>query len=223
MKTERPKIFYRRNLPHWHPPGAPIFVTWRLKGSLPDSAIKRLRVTHKMLKREAARSNKPIEALNLRINKKLFAMLDDFLDKAADGPMWLRQPAIAEMIQNTLLNIYAHLYKLWAYVVMPNHVHALLKPKTNAGAEIKMDDVLKRLKGYSAREANNLLRRTGESFWQTESFDHWPRDEDEFYRIVNYIENNPVKAGLVFVAEDWPWSSAAERRRRGWMRIRSLT
>ena len=150
-------------------------------------------------------------------------MLDDFLDKAVDGPMWLMQPAIAEVVQNALLNIYAHLYKLWAYVVMPNHVHALLKTKTNAESNIRMEDVLKRLKGYTAREANKLLRRTGESFWQTESFDHWPRDEAEFYRIVDYIENNPVKAGLVLVAEDWTWSSAAERRRRGWMRIRSLT
>ena len=53
------------------------------------------------------------------------------------------------------------------------------------------------LKGYTAREANRLLGRTGQPFWQGESYDHWVRDETEFIRIIAYIENNPVKAGLV--------------------------
>jgi putative transposase len=79
------------------------------------------------------------------------------------------------------------------------------------------------LKGNSAREANNILGRTGQSFWQEESYDHWARDEDEFYRIIAYIENNPVKAGLASLPEGWAWSSAAERKRRGYTEIRSLT
>ena len=49
------------------------------------------------------------------------------------------------------------------------------------------------------------------------------RDEDEFYRIIAYIENSPVKAGLASLPEGWPWSSAAERKRRGYTEIRSLT
>lgn len=226
----RHPTFYRRNLPHWHPAGASIFVTWRLKGSLPSSAVTRLRETHRLLNREAERKGLSSEDLNLRINKKLFAMLDEFLDRAAYGPTWLREPAIADMIQDALLNIYAHLYKLWAYVIMPNHVHVLVKPKPAIPAAdeltdetVSLSDITKRLKGYAAREANKLLGLTGQSFWQTESFDHWPRDEDEFYRIISYIENNPVKAGLVILAEDWTWSSAAERKRRGWKKIRSLT
>jgi len=79
------------------------------------------------------------------------------------------------------------------------------------------------LKGYTAREANRILGRTGQHFWQEESFDHWSRDEDEFFRIIAYIENNPVKAGLVTRPEDWQWSSAAERKRRGWTKIQALT
>jgi putative DNA methylase len=67
------------------------------------------------------------------------------------------------------------------------------------------------LKGFTAREANKILRRTGEPFWQRESYDHWVRDEQEFGRIRAYIENNPVRAGLVARAEDYPWSSAAGR------------
>jgi putative transposase len=64
------------------------------------------------------------------------------------------------------------------------------------------------IKGRTAREGNLLLGRTGEPFWQDESYDHWVRNEREFHRIVKYIEWNPVSAGLVTKPEDWPWSSA---------------
>jgi REP element-mobilizing transposase RayT len=190
MKRKPLKTYYRRSLPYWLPPGRPVFVTWRLKDSLPDSAIRRLRETHRLLMREAAHRKVPIEDLKIRINKKVFAMLDEILDRAAYGPTWLKNPRIAEIVQNTLLQVYAHLYKLWAYVVMSNHVHVLLKPKmlsdssSATESKIALEDIMKRLKGYSAREANKILGRTGMSFWQTESFDHWVRNEAEFYRVV---------------------------------------
>ena len=111
-----------------------------------------------------------------------------------------------------------------------NHLHLLLRPNpTNTGSESSTDSfvplsvITKSIKGYTAREANRILKRTGQQFWQQESFDHWPRDEGEFSRIIEYIESNPIKAGLVHRPEDWQWSSAAERRRRGWTEIRALT
>jgi len=64
------------------------------------------------------------------------------------------------------------------------------------------------LKGAPARDANGALGRTGETFWQAEFYDHWVRDEKEWRRIADYIENNPVKAGLVTRASDYRWSSA---------------
>jgi len=67
------------------------------------------------------------------------------------------------------------------------------------------------LKGTTAREANRLLSRTGEPFWQCESYDHWVRNDVECARIVRYIENNPVKAALTGLAEEFPWSSASEK------------
>ena len=113
---------------------------------------------------------------------------------------------------------------------MANHVHVLLQLKlattqsmSQAPTFVALKDITKRLKGYTSLEANRLLHRTGQTFWQQESFDHWVRDEGEFFRIVAYIENNPVKAGLVKRPEDWNYSSAAERKRRGWTTIRSLT
>ena len=71
---------------------------------------------------------------------------------------------------------------------------------------------LQTLKGYTARQANLLLKRTGQPFWQSESYDHWVRNEEEGRRIKAYIENNPVKAGLVESAEEYRWSSAWRER-----------
>jgi type I restriction enzyme R subunit/putative DNA methylase len=85
---------------------------------------------------------------------------------------------------------------------MPNHVHVLLTPFITASK------LLQSVKGFSAREANKILGRTGEPFWQAESYDHWIRDDREFERICRYIEDNPVRAGLVAMPEAYRWSSA---------------
>ena len=88
---------------------------------------------------------------------------------------------------------------------MPNHVHAIFQPHA------AMPAIMRWLKGRTARVANRILGRTGTAFWQDESFDHWVRCEQELQDLIAYVENNPVKAGLVETAEQWKWSSA------GWM------
>jgi REP element-mobilizing transposase RayT len=93
-------------------------------------------------------------------------------------------------------------YKLGPFAIMANHVHVLLLPTVPPSV------LLKSLKGFTAREANKLLGRTGEPFWQRESYDRWVRNADEFRKITAYIENNPVKAGVAPRAEDYAWSSA---------------
>ena len=94
------------------------------------------------------------------------------------------------------------LYELSAWVVMPNHVHLLVLP------QVALPQITHWIKGRTAREANLLLRRVGQPFWQHESHDHWVRTEKEFQRIAAYVEENPVSAGLAATPEDWPWSSA---------------
>lgn len=225
-----PKPYYRRNLPHWQPPSAAIFLTFQLNGSLPRGARERLAATRALLERETARAGEQPYQRRARHNKKLFAVLDQILDKAESGPLWLKDERIAALVESALLDRYRDLYTLWAYVVMANHVHVLLQPKLVIRPEkdqiptyVALKDITKRLKGYTALEANRLLHRSGSAFWQQESFDHWVRDEREFYRIVAYIENNPVKAGLVSRPEDWRWSSAHERLKRRWTDVRPLT
>ncbi len=133
-----------------------------------------------------------------------FVWIDRQLDMPRSGPMYLRQSTIAQLVVDSIhKGVRLGHYELYAYVVMANHVHLLVHP------HIDPSRLLKSLKGATAREANKLVGRTGEPFWQKESYDHWVRDQVEFGPIRAYIENNPVKAGLVRAPEEYPWSGAS--------------
>ncbi len=179
--------FYRRRLPHWQPEGFPIFLTWRLFGSLPR--------TSEVLGRPATATQ-----------GQRFVTIDRWMDRATTGPMWLGDPRIAQSVIETISTRADQwgLYDLFAWVLMSNHIHMLMHPRK------PLREVTRAVKNTSARAANMILGRTGAPFWQDESFDHWVRNRDEFDRIVRYIEHNPVSAGLVERAEQWPWSSASE-------------
>ena len=179
--------FYRRNLPHWHPEGNCIFFTWRLYGSLPSGFLRSLRITSNFAPREE------------------FRAAEKLLDHPAKGPLWLTEPRVAEVIVGALQRgaFELHRYDLHSYAVMANHLHVLLTPLA------RIRNITREIKGATARSSNLILRRTGAPFWQDESFDHWIRSEGQFIRVKKYIEHNPVKAGLVERAEDWPWSSAS--------------
>jgi REP element-mobilizing transposase RayT len=193
--------FYRRNLPHWHPEGKAIFLTWRLAGSLPQSSGGSRIGSDRTQKKHTGKSAGATEEGGDWDEK--FQSLDAELDRAASGPVWLRSPEIACYVERAILHgaELGH-YLLQAYVVMPNHVHALLGPR------VPLRRITGAIKGVSARDANTALRRTGRPFWQNESFDRWIRDEAEFQRIRSYIELNPVAAGLVASPDRWPCSSA---------------
>ena len=181
--------YYRRNLPHWFPPGASIFLTWRLFGSFPHALIARIAHAEKATAGEQ------------------FRMADKSLDRCDSGPVWLKNPRVARCVVEKLQRGASELnhFDLHAYVVMANHIHVLLTPKT------EVRKLMNALKGATARAANEVLGRTGKRFWQDESFDRWVRSPAEFSRIKSYIERNPVSAGLVEQPEDWPWSSAHPR------------
>ncbi len=150
----------------------------------------------------------PVSSSRKASSGTAFVWMDRYLDTTRLGPMYLLQESIARMVVACLHRgaLLGH-YQLGAFVIMSNHVHVLLLPR------ISPSRLMQSLKGASAREANRILGRTGETFCQAESYDHWVRDEKERERIAGYIENNPVKAGLVQRAGDYRWSSAGERRK----------
>src|SRR5206468_2344382 len=92
---------------------------------------------------------------------------------------------------------------------MPNHIHALIEVW-----QTPLGKILEGWKGYTAKQANRILGRDG-AFWQEDYFDRYIRDEEHYQRVVRYIENNPVKAGLVRVAAEWLCSSAHFRGQEG--------
>ena len=120
------------------------------------------------------------------------------------GPLWLEDSRIADLVSHAILigENERHFYELYAWAVMPNDVHLLIFPL------VKVAVLMRWLKGSTARRANQLLARTGQRFWQDESFDHYLRSSNEVGKFVQYIEGNPVSAGLVSRPEEWRWSSA---------------
>ncbi len=184
---------YRRHLPHILPSGSTIFLTWRLRGSLPPAFVF-----------DQPSQRKISDGVS-------FAKMDKLLDLARCGPTWLSDPVIAEEICRTIergAESSLQHYVLHEYVVMPNHVHALLSPIVDVARAVQG------IKGTTARFANVRLARTGQQFWQDETFDRYCRSEDEFHRIRSYIARNPVRAGLATAIEKWPWSSLYRKTHR---------
>jgi len=132
--------------------------------------------------------------------------MDKLLDLEQQGTLYLRMPEIAKLTVKAFFHGAEELrfYELHAYVVMANHIHLLITPF------VDLAKITHSLKRFIAREANGMLGLTGKPFWQDESYDRLVRDRPEFERIRRYIENNPVRAGLVATPEDHPRSSAAQ-------------
>jgi REP element-mobilizing transposase RayT len=146
-----------------------------------------------------------VHARQIRHDKLLFVLRDRHVDWATDGPLHLKEAAAAQLVVESILFGVPARYDLYAFVVMANHVHLLILPHELPSK------ILKGIKGYTAYRINQLQGKPGRVFWQDESYDHWSRDEEETHRILAYIEDNPVAAGLCSKPDEWLWSSAAMR------------
>jgi putative DNA methylase len=199
------------------------FVTFRLAGTLPRDVLHRLQARKEQLLDQQP-AGLTVRAHRLRVHKLIFAAYDDYLDHHCDIA-WLSDPRIAALVRSSLYHFHGERYGLLAYTILSNHVHALLlpfgiepprdcemivEPGESQDASSPLSGIMHSLKGYTAHEANKILCRKGQ-FWQHESYDHWVRDEDELERIVEYINANPVNAGLAARPHDHSWGSAHDR------------
>ena len=159
------------------------------------------------------------------LHRRWFARFESLLDKADTGPTWLKDGRIAEMVADSLHYRDGKVYRLDAFSIMPNHVHVVFAPlpvQRSVAQTVSLHDgrqtnslshdeyyslpkIMQSLKGFTSREANRLLGRSG-TFWEHESYDHFVRDADEWKRIIAYVLNNPVKAGFVKDWKEWKWS-----------------
>jgi putative DNA methylase len=182
----------RGYIPHFTGNGVTQHITFRLPDSMPRAVIEGWEMELKTLP-ESKRQQQRYE------------LVERYLD-AGHGACHLREAQCAEVVQNAILFFAGERHDLHAWCVMPNHVHALMTPYEGW----TWSEIAGSWLSFSAKECNKILGRTGQ-FWQREPFDRYMRDQKHFEKTVQYIENNPVKAGLCVKPEDWPWSSAAWR------------
>jgi len=112
----------------------------------------------------------------------------------------LRDPVSARIVENALGFFDGERYRLLSWVIMPNHVHVLIEQIPG----YRLGDIVHSWKGFTAKQINHLRGRQG-AFWAPDYYDRFVRDAVHFESALAYIRNNPVKAGLVAVPEDWPW------------------
>jgi len=196
--------FYRSRLPHIQPLGGTFFVTTRLHGSVPQLEKQRLAEAFLLCKQQILARQHSEEELD-RLTKRYFAAYEVILEKSDFGPKWLAIDAVAEQVVAALHHFDEKRYELIAYCLMSNHIHVVLTLINDDKTRMfSLQQVMHSLKSFTASKCNELLDRTG-SFWEHESYDRLVRDRIELHRIVEYVLQNPVKAGLCQCWQDWKW------------------
>lgn len=201
------KFYYRRNLPHYQPEEGMFFVTYRLNIILPPKFKQKIIDKHKKYELKIKNlSKKQKEIEKLKFEKIKFDLIDEYLGLCKTGSKWLANKEVVDIIMNSLFLINEKKYKLYCFCIMPNHSHVLIQPlKKEGGDYYSLSEILRSHKGITANQANKILRRKGK-FWHHESYDHCIRDEKEFWNVIRYILNNPVKANLVKDYKDWHYT-----------------
>lgn len=200
--------YYRRNLPHFQPRGATFLVNFRLAGSLPAEVINRLKAESEEIEQRLSNLTDIHERSRLRDieQRKLFGKWDDALHSTKHGPFYLGEDRVAQIVVNSVRYHDGEWFDAIAFCIMPNHVHLVIAPhEKSEETDYSLSKIMHNIKRNSAKGANKVLDRTG-PFWQHESYDHYVRDQAELERIIHYVINNPVKAGLVDDRENWKWS-----------------
>jgi REP element-mobilizing transposase RayT len=186
----------RGRLPHWETDSATYFITFRLNDSLPRSVLDKTEFERKNIVLSAASLNRDLSPdERKRIAHLSTARIEQFLDSGA-GACYLKVPAIAEIVRQALHHFDDKRYRLFSWCIMPNHVHvvARLFPGNS------LSPVLHSWKSFTAKQAEGILRVSG-PFWQKEYYDHLLRSEAEFERAIQYVMDNPIRAGL----GSWQW------------------
>lgn len=235
MRKTNYKEFARRHRPHINPIDATVFLTFRLFGSIPKATTRYYSAKYDWLLDQLRRAERLAENNNSvayddrrleleQLTREWFIKTEEILHACSSGPTWLKNHDVAFKVAENLHRLDGDAYRLDAYSIMSNHVHTVFRPllsesdllriSSNEGILIgnehkALSNIMKSVKGRSARECNLVLGRTG-SFWEHESFDHVIRN-GRFDRTIRYVLNNPVKAGLVSAWEEWPWNYCREK------------
>ena len=199
MEIEKQNHWHSRGyLPHYDCSETYQSLTFRLADSLPQKILTDLGVELK--------SCAP-QFIDMQRRK----LIEGYLD-AGMGCCALKNSQVGAVVKESLTRFDGERYQLIAWCIMPNHVHVLIKPK------VCLSKIIQSWKSYSGKWAlqhNEALclgiPKDAKRFWMREYWDRFIRDENHFYKVIHYIHENPVKAGLCVNAYEWQWSSAAGR------------
>lgn len=187
---------YRRKLPHIQPEDAMLFITFRLMGTLPKHIIQALIENKQSAISMSAKGSQMAKQVAEAYNSEL----EQILDSANYGPVWLKQNEIANVVAESLHYHDGRSFKLVCYCIMSNHVHFIAYKFTKP-----VYAIMNTLKTYTAKECNKLLDRKGR-FWQREYYDRIIRDRNDFDQKIKYVLNNPVAAHLVNSWQLFKWN-----------------
>jgi len=209
-------LIQTRRLPHWTQPGATYFITFRLADSLPAAVLTAWRTERETWLRTHPRpwSPKTAEEYYRRFQEGLEQQLDK-----GHGACVLAEAGAAEVVESALRHFDGERYWLGSFVIMPNHVHALVSME----GDESLAQTLHSWKSFTAQGINRALGRSGQ-LWQEESFDHIVRSAEELRAVERYIGENPaqgaVKEGRFWVgagrAQDDSAGRDARRTTAGW-------
>jgi REP element-mobilizing transposase RayT len=191
-------------LPHLKREGGTYFVTFRQAGTLPKEVLLRFKHERDAILAQAEAAKRP---LTWHEQEELFRWYSSRVDKYLDaghGTCYLRDPALAEVVANAIQFFEGQRYELRAWVVMPNHAHVVGWPMPGQ----VLSEILHSWKSFTAHEINKRLPEKVVAIWQSESYEHLIRDDEDLHRCCHYTLMNPVNAGLCAKPEDWKWSSA---------------
>jgi REP element-mobilizing transposase RayT len=186
----------RGYLPHLESCRPTYFVTFRLADSLPRELLEQLQKERQALEK-ATQAAVDVPADHARISqlRTILQKAERCLDSGL-GHCFMRDPRVAKIVADAIKHFEGERYHLLAWCVMPNHVHVVFSPLE----DYTLETILHSWKSFSAEQTNRLLGRTGR-FWQREYFDHLVRNEASLRKIIQYVKDNPQRAGL----HDWPW------------------
>ena len=172
-----------KKLPHWFQEHKTVFVTFRLADSLPQEKIEELiELKRNMLLYESLSSSDEVhKEYNLEVARRIERWID-----LGHGSCVLANQEIRKTVADAIFFQDEDKYVVYAFVVMPNHVHILMSPLIN----IPVVDIIGKIKGFTAKKINKALHTTG-TVWQSGIFDRIVRDNNNFEQYMDYIYNNP--------------------------------
>ena len=189
--------FWRGRLPHWEVEDGRYFVTIHLAGAIPKQGEERIQqISIDLQQRESRTANDN----GLPLMRTIFREMEQWLDRP-DHNTLLNEPSIANMVIEAIQHrVQTNRWQVFEYVIMPNHIHLFLSVLQGT-----LKESIEDFKRWTGHQASSLVDLPSGRFWQDEWFDHWSRSDEQDERIMRYIQDNPVTAGLDKTFREWKY------------------